>query len=315
MWNGDLSNAYDPAAATLLYHLRPSHNRCERAREQPFPGNIIPTSRISSIAKTLQAITAPPTNNANPYRCKQPGKCLPSFSTQNKLTAKVDENFSDKDRLSVRWSRQTWFNTQAGGRYGNPFNCPNCGGSSRQNSQVLNVNADYTRTISNNMLNQLILGALRTPTSSGTLGDSTNWDAQLGLPNPFGVTGWPTIYAGPDYKWPWDADNRKDEHQTTYIAEDNFTWIKGKHTIEVGGAFHLDQNNVRELQQAMGSDNFGSEWTCQFDGSSGCLPDSGLWVCFVAARASRPTSPTSTIAATTTSDRNILPGISTISGE
>jgi hypothetical protein len=271
MWNGDLSNAYDPGSGNPIVIYDPLTTDANGVR-QPFPGNIIPTSRISAIAKTLQGITALPTNNANPYIANNLESVYPSFSTQNKLTAKVDENFSAKDRLSVRWSRQTLYQTQAGGLYGNPRNCPDCGGSRLETSHVTNVNADYTRTISNNMLNQLILGALRTPTAYGTLGDNTNWDSQLGLPNPFGVTGWPTIYAD---NFPWDADNRHNQDLTSYIAEDNFTWIKGKHTLEAGGAFHMEQNNIQELQQSMGSDNFGGEWTCQFDGISSCLPDTG----------------------------------------
>jgi hypothetical protein len=271
MWNGDLSNANDGSGNPVVIY-DPLTTDANGLR-QPFPGNIIPAGRISSIAKTLQAITALPTNSANPYVANNLESVYPSFSTQNKLTGKVDENISAKDRLSVRWSRQTWFYDQSGGLYGNPRNCPDCGGSSRENSSVTNVNADYTRTISNTMLNQLIVGALRTPTSSGTLGDNTNWDAKLGLPNPFGVTGWPTVYAD---NFPWDADNRKDEHLTSYIAEDNFTWVKGKHTVEIGGAFHMEQNNVRELQQSMGSDNFGGEWTCQFDPvAQSCLKDTG----------------------------------------
>jgi hypothetical protein len=271
MWNGDLSNAYSFDSGNPVIIYDPTSTDASGLRTA-FPGNIVPPSMISDFAKKMQALTALPTNNNNPYVANNLNSVYPTFSTQNKLTIKGDENFSEKDRLSVRWSRQTSYHTQSGGLYGNPRNCPDCGGSSRQSSSVTNVNADYTRTLSNTMLNQLILGVLRTPTSSGTLGDNTNWADQLGLPNPFGVTGWPTIYA--DW-FPWDADNRKDEHQTTYIVQDNFTWVLGRHTIEFGGQWFKDQNNVRELQQAMGSHNFGGEWTCLFDGSSGCQPDTG----------------------------------------
>jgi hypothetical protein len=272
MWNGDMSNAYDPGSGQPIIIYDPLTTDANGVR-QPFPGNIIPPNRISDIAKTLQSITALPTDpTINPYIANNLESVYPRFDSQNKLTAKVDQNFSAKDRLSVRWSRQTLYQTQAGGLYGNPRNCPDCGGSRLETSRVTNVNADYTRTISNSMLNQLILGALRSPTAYGTLGDNTDWDARLGLPNPFGVTGWPTIYAD---NWPWDADNRHNQNLTSYIAKDDFTWVKGKHTFEVGGAFHLEQNNIQELQQSMGSDNFGGEWTCQFDGISDCLPDTG----------------------------------------
>ncbi|HKT12072.1 MAG TPA: carboxypeptidase-like regulatory domain-containing protein [Terriglobia bacterium] len=271
MWNGDVSNDFDTSSGAPVISYDPTTTDANGIR-QPFPAGIIPPSSISPIAKKLMAITAPPSNTNNPYIANNLTSVYPTFSDQNKITGKVDENFSAKDRVSARWSRQTWYYSQAGGHYGNPYNCPNCGGTSLETSEVMNVNVDYTRTLSNSMLNQLILGVLRTPTSSGTLGNNTDWADMLGLPNPFGVTGWPTIYAD---NFPWDADNRKDEHQTTYIAEDNFTWVKGKHTLELGGYYDKDQNNVRELQQAMGSHNFGPEWTCQFDGSSGCLPDTG----------------------------------------
>lgn len=271
MWNGDLSNAYDPNTPAPIVIYDPTTTDANGVR-QPFPGNIIPPSMISDFAKKMQALTALPTNDNNPYVANNLTSVYPTFNTQNKLTFKGDENFSEKDRLSVRWSKQKSFFSQAGGHYGNPRNCPNCGGTSRQDSSVTNVNVDYTRTISNTLLNQLILGALRTPTSSGTLGDNTNWADQLGLPNPFGVTGWPTIYAD---SFPWDADNRKDEHQTTYIVQDNLTWVVGRHTVEMGGVYSKDQNNVRELQQSMGSHNFGGEWTCLFNGSDGCVPDTG----------------------------------------
>lgn len=272
MWNGDLSDKIDASTGTPFTIYDPLSTNSNGQRTA-FAGNIIPPSRLSAISKVLQSITQAPTNSNNPYLADNITSVYPTFNTQTKLTGKVDENFSAKDRLSVRWSRDTLFYDQAGGAFGNP-KAPSDGfGTEREDSSVTNVNVDYTRTISNNALNELILGALRTPTSSGTLADSTNWAAQLGTPNPFGVTGWPTTCT--DF-YCWDADNRKDEHQTTYIAADNFTWVKGKHTLELGGTYYKDQNNVRELQQAQGSHYFGPDWTCQFDPvAQACSPFTG----------------------------------------
>ena len=272
MWNGDLSNAFDPGTGQPIIIYDPLTTDANGVR-QPFKGNIIPPDRISAIAKEMAAITQRPTNNNNPYTAENLTSVYPTFDTQTKITAKVDENFSAKDRLSVRWTRDTLSSTQAGGAFGNPISPTDGFGTEREDSSVTNVNADYTRTISNNTLNELIVGALRTPTSSGTLADFTNWADQLGLPNPFGVTGWPTFCA--DDEFCWDADNRKDEHLTGYIVEDNLTWVKGKHTFEFGGAYHKNQDNVRELQQAQGSHSFDQPWTCQFDGVGECLTDTG----------------------------------------
>jgi Carboxypeptidase regulatory-like domain len=272
MWNGDLSNKIDASTGTPFTIYDPLTTDSNGQR-QAFAGNIIPPSRLSAISKTLQSITQLPSNNNNPYLAENLTAVYPTFVTENKLTIKGDENFSEKDRLSVRWTRDTLLSTQAGGAFGNPASPADGFGTRRENSSVTNVNVDYTRTISNTTLNELILGALRTPTSSGTLADSTNWGSKLGTPNPFGVDGWPTLCT--DF-YCWDADNRKDEHLTSYVAEDNFTWIKGRHTIEIGGSYHKYQDNVRELQQAQGSHYFGPDWTCQFDPiAQACTPFTG----------------------------------------
>jgi len=112
----------------------------------------------------------------------------------------------------------------------------------------------------------LLVGVNRNSNGSGTLADFTDYPTQLGLPNPFGVTGWPTLYASGAYPWGyWDSDNRKDEKLTAAIVEDNATWIRGKHTFQFGGKFRPEYNNIRELQQAQGSHNWGGEWTSLYD--------------------------------------------------
>ncbi|PYV09820.1 MAG: hypothetical protein DMG07_22310, partial [Acidobacteria bacterium] len=82
------------------------------------------------------------------------------------------------------------------------------------------------------------------------------------MPNPFGVTGWPTFgaYSGPTY-FGWDSDNRKDEALTAGVVQNDTTWNKGRHTIQFGGKYRREYNNVAELQQAQGSHDFGGPWT------------------------------------------------------
>ena len=64
MWNGDLSNARDTEGNIVtIYDLLTTDANGDR---QPFPGNIIPSDRISDTAKALAAITARPSANTNP---------------------------------------------------------------------------------------------------------------------------------------------------------------------------------------------------------------------------------------------------------
>jgi outer membrane receptor protein involved in Fe transport len=99
------------------------------------------------------------------------------------------------------------------------------------------------------------------------LADDTDWAKSLGFPNPFGVTGWPTICTDSPffYYGCWDGDNRGDQHLTAYQLEDNVTWIKGKHSVKFGFKGRQEYSNVRELQQSQGSHSFYGDWTALYD--------------------------------------------------
>ena len=138
---------------------------------------------------------------------------------------------------------------------------------------------------------------------SGTLGNDTPWADKLGLPNPFGVTGWPTICGAYPFLYYgcWDGDNRKDENLTSYQIDENITWIKGKHSMQFGTKLRQEYNNIRELQQAQGSHGFYSDWTSQWDPANeigGALHGlrAGQHVCWARRRncATRPTAASST---------------------
>jgi hypothetical protein len=154
----------------------------------------------------------------------------------------------------------------AGGRFGSPADgLTNGFGTGRSDSRVYSATINHTHVFSPNFLNELLLAVNRNPNGQGTLADFTNWSQQLGLPNPFGVTGWPTISAGNFPGNNWDADNHKDQNLTTYLIEDNLTKVVGHHTLIFGGSVRREYNNVRELQQAQGSHDFGEAWTAQYD--------------------------------------------------
>lgn len=264
MWNGDLSNLVDSSGnPTILYD--PLTTDANGLR-QPFPGNRIPASRINNIAKVLQRLTAKPTNSENPALSNNFIFAYPVKDNRDNLTIKGDQILSDKDRLSVRWSRGVRKFSQEGGVFGNPVNAEAGLGTSRSDFEYNNVSVGYTRNFSPTFLNELLIGVNRNSNGSGTLADFTDWPKELGLPNPFGVTGWPTLYAYGAYPWGyWDSDNRKDEKLTAIVAEDNATWIKGKHTFQFGGKFRPEYNNVRELQQAQGSHDWQGGWTSLYD--------------------------------------------------
>ena len=271
MWGGDLSNLVDAnGIKTIIYD--PLTSTGPNGVRQPFANNLIPANRISAFAKVMQSLTAPPTNNLNPYLADNILKFYPVKNDTGNLTIKGDHNFSDSDRLSVRWTRSTRKAATEGGVFGNPINVEAGLGTSRSDANINNTSITQTHTFSPTLVNELLVGMHRSYKSSGTLADFTDWPSRLGLPNPFGAKGWPSLSS--DFEW--DADNRKDEALTGGVFEDNVTWNKGAHTIQFGGKYRREWNNIRELQQSQGSHDIDGSWTALYNANDdGATPYTG----------------------------------------
>ena len=269
MWNGDLSNAETTLGQSISVYNPLTTGPAPNYARQPYPGNIIPASQISPFAKIVQKYTALPTNNTNPYLGPNFIQNYPDFTDNENLTAKIDQNISDKSHLSVRFTRTWSLAAQEGGFWANPPTSEESSGvgSSDENSNIYNVGVDYTQSISNRWLNEIQAGVLRSYTHYGTLADYTNWDATLGLPNPFSVGGWPSFGSGEvcgtamSCGFLWCACNIHVQALTQETAADNATFVTGKHTIQFGGQVIRHEDNIEENQQAQGSDSFSPSWT------------------------------------------------------
>lgn len=278
MWNGDLSNITDFNGNKYVIY-DPASTSGPNGTRTPFPNNVIPQSRLSPYAKIFQSVTPTPNigGNLNPWTEQNFQTYYGNPTNQHTWTTKIDHNFSEKDSISGRYTQSPNFNALYGGRYGYPPpGCTNCGGSGEEDIATYSPSVRWNHVFSPTFLNELQLAAFRSATHYGTLGDSTNWANKLGLPNPFGVTGWPTVYAAGSgdpfgnmlYYGGWDGDNNHHQNLTSYEIDDNVTWIKGKHSVKFGFKGRKEYNNIEELQQAEGSHSFYSSWTGLYDPSA-----------------------------------------------
>jgi hypothetical protein len=261
MWNGDFSGIVDNNGNRT--HIYDPLTTDANGLRQPFAGDMIPENRLSPIFKTFKAITHAPTNNINPYQGSNLEVFYPLNTGTDSYTTRIDHRISDKDNIFGRFTKSTFERLQNGGRFGGPIEgLANGYGSGLSDTKVYSISVSHTHLFSPNLFNELLLLGYRNPNHQGTLADDTPWAQNLGLPNPFGVTGWPTTCAG---DFCWDADNRKNQNMTAYNLEDNVTLIRGKHSFIFGGKARREYNNVRELQQAQGSHDFGADWTALYD--------------------------------------------------
>ena len=267
IWGGDFSSAitdnseritmYDPFSTTAA------------GTRVPFSGNRIPTSLIKPIAATMRSVSASPTNlAANPWIEPNFEAYYPVTRDVTTYTVKGDHVFSEKDNISGRYTQSALPTKTFGGRYGYPKpGSTDAGGTGRQDSKVYSIFGRWNHVARSNLINEFQVSGHRSTNGSGTLADGTNWANKLGFPNPFGVTGWPTICTDSPffYYGCWDADNRGDQNLTAFQIENNTTWIKGRHTVKFGFKGRQEYNNVRELQQAQGSHSFYGDWTGLYD--------------------------------------------------
>ena len=261
LWAGDFSGIVN--ANGVQTHIYDPLTTDARGLRQQFPNDIIPGNRIHPFYKQMQALTALPTSTVNPFQANNFQKFYPDNLDTNTFTVRGDHKFSDQDNLSARFSRSQRLSQVFGGVFGNPVDTLENGfGTGRSDTKVYSTSIRETHVFSPTFLSELLVAGHRSNQGSGTLADFTDWPKELGLPNPFNVTGWPTLGAG---IFAWDSDNRHDQKLTAYVVEENLSWLKGKHSLKFGGKVRYEYNNVRELQQAQGSHTFGNAWTALYD--------------------------------------------------
>jgi hypothetical protein len=216
-----------------------------------FVGNIIPSNRFSSVANQIVDIfrtNYAPVNDNLIYNNSLPLSNSPS-QTGNQFSIKVDQNFSDKDRMNFSWIGYRFNRTlddsggiwQRGSRDGGPLSQARV-----QHAPSNEYRINYTHSFTPNILNVLGL----TYNAIGNTGDSIapggNWPQTLG----FGDTGaynFPQIdfgewrngvgtdYIGNTWKGGFKAN--------TFLMNESLSWVKGRHSFKFGGEFRAIQIN------------------------------------------------------------------------
>jgi carboxypeptidase family protein len=269
MWSGDFSAVTDNNSNKYTVY-DPFSSTADGLRV-PFANNRVPTNRITPFGETMHGVSpdpAGPNAGLNPFLGPNFETFYPNQDNGDTFTIKGDHVLSQKDNLSGRFTRTHFTNKLFGGRFGYPKpGSTDAGGSGLTDARIYSMFARWNRVWTPTFLSEVQMSTNRAPKASGTLANDVEWASKLGLPNPFGVTGWPTICTeGPFFYFGcWDGDNRKDENLTAHQLESNVTWIRGKHSVKFGGKVRYEYNNIRELQQAQGSHEFYNQWTQLYD--------------------------------------------------
>jgi hypothetical protein len=90
------------------HHLQSVHHNAQGVR-QPFAGNIIPQTLLDTpvinVFKGISPVPSGPNATANPWTGLNFQTFYPNTTDTNTITGRVDQVFSDKDSLSVRYTQ------------------------------------------------------------------------------------------------------------------------------------------------------------------------------------------------------------------
>lgn len=225
---------------------------------KPFPNNQVPAGRINQISKRfIPYFSAPNTTTANG---------LGNNFTYSSPTLEIDPRFSIRIDYAATQKDHIMFRFYNNRRQPSPFDV---GGTDKfgnydQLGNIINQFAgNYTRTISNSMVNELVLGLNKRADPR----ISQNHDLD---PSSL-VSGLPTVDPGYGLLPTVNISNLQKifdtgsstAHQHTTQAYDNFSYIRGNHTFKFGAQFLATAESGTSYNT--GTFNFNGQYTGQYD--------------------------------------------------
>ncbi len=253
----------------------------------PFQGNIIPSNRFSTLtSKLLNPAYALPdptfpligqigeTLRRNTVRINT---CCPELYIKN-FSFKVDEVLTAKHKLSASYTdNNRWRYTYS--TYRLPGSIPNAAASGDRKQStpghIVRVAEDWT--ISPQMLNHFGFGYNRFTSQnvSNTMFAGKDWAQEFGMTNvggavfPVETFGGPTVWQSGSYR-NWGYGWTGTQPNGSGITQDDFTWIRGRHSLRMGFEHRRYYFNLSRLNTP-GTYNFNSDQTAlsNFDRSTG----------------------------------------------
>ena len=224
----------------------------------PFPGNIIPASRIDPVAAKIQALFPQPTNSANLNNWLQ---SYPNPKTQYIPSVKIDQNLSDKTKVSLYYGHQATSQLSAPDGLPVPITAIR---PQQERSNTFRLNVD--RVITPTLLVHAGIGEQHFYNPDSSPDTVMGYDAvgKLGLTGG-AIDGFPRItglsntYGGMSPAiGPSNANHYTTEKPT---AVTNLTWVRGSHTYKAGAEFRLDAFTNRNSVGTTGAFTFSGNET------------------------------------------------------
>jgi hypothetical protein len=222
----------------------------------PFPGGVIPATRIDPTAYKFVAALMPLSNNSTGgYTFNAPVAANLDDLNEDQYLGRIDHNFSQKDLLFGRYYYNQDLSTGIGSD-----NIPGLPHQKYFRNQ--SVALDYIHTFSPNMINTAVFGFNRVGHHRGPTA-SLGWDS-FGGPATTATTGVPSDLYTSISGSVGTGDGTYVQNRQTWQYTDYLSLVRGKHTMSFGGDFRRE--NVNRIEDYLTDPDF--NFNGQYSGSS-----------------------------------------------
>jgi hypothetical protein len=282
MRDGNMAG-FTNAAGNAITIYDPWSTNTQTWSRVPFVGNQLPKDKQSPLYKNLiQYTQLPNVPNVNGFSTSNYVGPWSRPNMQWTTSTRIDHRFGDKDSFYGRYSQGDY--TTIGQFYGIPsMNYDKVPGNTQASLEPNKSFAfSHVHTFSPTFFNELLVTGTRTKHDVATGDPTRNYDAELGLPNPFNINQWPGLYnLGFNGSYLFETQNGNGFYAFYGIVEDNATKIVGRHELQFGFHYRFDRMNLLpQQQQTGGSFSWASTGTALYDPSTsrqnpGTTPFSG----------------------------------------
>jgi hypothetical protein len=202
----------------------------------PFPFNVVPATMISPVATALFASSLYPAPINGNLQNNAVNTTNSAFNV-DQGDLKIDWRASQKDNISYRYTRAYQNNPAT--------NSMVLVGNSYATTPIYNTVGDWTRTLTNNLLNDARFGW-----SHITLNTGNSWDSSVGQAgntfgigngNPAGLDGLLSLgLSNTTVNSVGQGESTQSFDDHVWEAEDGLTWTHGRHTFKFGGQYWLE---------------------------------------------------------------------------
>lgn len=218
----------------------------------PFPGNKIPSSRISPVAaKIAAAIPAPNLSGADNYVHNGP-----TNTDDNRVAIRVDHQLTANDTIFARYQYQHQNLPQVGLFAGTILT-----GDDNNSADAQGVVASWGHTFNTNVINDARFGWTRLNWLNSPA-NPRNINAQVGIqgvPVQSGLAGGLASINFSNGLSSFGGSYSEQDLNGTYQVSDTLTWLRGRHAMKIGGTF-------RRISFLSAASSFAPNGEFDFDG-------------------------------------------------